>query len=119
MTLTNAYDTHAFHMVSTAADLAELTEQTRQPSIEVLGPATCPECKRTLDQFAKKNIPATKITMEPGDANYRMVTEDLELQAAPVVVVRIPEDPTAPILYWSRHRPDLVLRLSRLWPQLD
>lgn len=102
------------------SDAELLTPTTTVHEILVYGPAECPGCTATLDFFARKNMPATKVTVAAGDVAHTYITQDLGYLQAPIVTVRISSSATnhdnehnTQILHWSGVNRYLMQALSR------
>lgn len=109
-------DPTRYHLVETADQLPKFETV---PQITVFGPPNCPNCVRTMNQLAAKGIAAQKVDLEPETDEYEIITQQLNLREAPIVMLHSePEDPTAIVSYWSKHRPDLLRRLTRLCADL-
>lgn len=97
---------------TTAADIPKSAPS--MPEITIYGPEICPNCKQAMALFDRQSppVPYTKVDIEPGDENYRYVTEDLGYSQAPVIVVDFGEHHRA--VHWSGHRMDMLMSLTRL-----
>ncbi|BAU96121.1 hypothetical protein N24_1859 [Corynebacterium suranareeae] len=102
------------------SDAELLTPTTTVHEILVYGPADCPGCTATLDFFARKNMPATKVTVAAGDVAHTYITQDLGYLQAPVVTIRVSPPKTdhdnehnTQILHWAGVNRYLMQALSR------
>ena len=61
-----------------------------------------------MSLFDRNKIAYTKITVEPGDANHRFITQELGYVTAPVIVVTFTSGANPHTVHWGGHRMDLL-----------